>query len=336
MIVAVFCVDTAKLYLPEKDELIYYDKMKILALHLNSFIAFARVRNIAAKDILAVMENPPADLQDATATVTAGDYYKVVEYISRSLKDDQLGLHVGDFLHLQHLGAIYQISLKATTVEEALFYCRTYLERTFPIAHIIMTTSGNSTTINLSIDNDHDPVNRIILEQMLTLMAREIRVISGDDCDITISSPFCGPDYPASWKKGTRFAVIFSETVLKAALRDNSHRGFEVLLPAYLGMMEGLDPEGSFSNKVRLAALNMANPCLPDLETTARAFNITSRTLQRRLAEEGASYRRISDDLKPGYLTLTGLFRACRIHTLFQEVAWHATCENEGANGIEQ
>jgi len=162
----------------------------------------------------------------------------------------------------------------------------------------MMTTTGPLTTIDLSIDDDPGPVHRIILEHMATLIAREIQVISGEDVDLGVTSPFYSPDHPASWKKGLRYTVVFSETVLKAALKDNSHWGFDVLIPAYLSLMEALDPDTSFSNKVRLTALNMANPCLPDLPMIADAFNITPRTLQRRLAEEGATYRRISEDLK--------------------------------------
>jgi AraC-like DNA-binding protein len=291
-------IDITKLYLPESDELIYCDKMKILARHLNSYIAFARVRNIPVAAITAAMENPPADWQDETATVNADDFCKVVAFISTTLKDELLGIHVGNFVHLQHLGAIYQISVKSTTVEEALFYCRTYLERTFPLVRVNMSTTGNLTTIDLSIDDDSVPVHRPILEHSATLIAREIKAISGEDVEITVTSPFCGPDYPTSWKKGPRFSVVFSGTVLKAALKDNSHWGFDILIPAYLSLMEALDPDNSFSNKVKLTALNMASPCLPDQPMIAGALNITPRTLQRRLAEEQTTYRKISEDLK--------------------------------------
>lgn|GEM_PF-750455 len=284
--------------MPKPDELIYCDKMKILARHLNSFIAYARVRNIPAAAIMEVVEHPPADWQDETATVDAGDFYNVVSFIYNTLKDELLGIHVGNFVHLQHLGAIYQISVKSTTVDEALFYCRSYLARTYPLVRVMMTTTGTLTTIDLSIDDDPGPVHRIILEHMAALIAREIQAISGEDVDLSVTSPFYSPDHPASWKKGPRYTVVFSETILKAALKDNSHWGFDVLIPAYLSLMEALDPDTSFSNKVRLTALNMANPCLPDQPMIADAFNITPRTLQRRLAEEGATYRKISEDLK--------------------------------------
>ncbi|HEY1165998.1 MAG TPA: helix-turn-helix domain-containing protein [Chitinophaga sp.] len=272
--------------------------MKILARHLNSFIAFARVRNIPVAAITEVMEHPPADWQDETATVEVADFRKVVSFIYNILKDELLGIHVGNFVHLQHLGAIYQISVKSTSVEEALFYCRTYLERTHPLVHVRMSTTDSITTIDLSIDDDLTPVHRIILEHMATLIAREIKAISGEDVDLVVTSPFYSPEHPASWKKGPRFTVVFAGAVLKAGLKDNSHWGFDILIPAYLSLMEGLDPDTSFGNKVKLTALNMANPCLPDLPMIADAFNITPRTLQRRLAEEGTTYRRISEDLK--------------------------------------
>jgi AraC-like DNA-binding protein len=272
--------------------------MKILYRHLKGFVEFARVRNIPAKEIFAVMRRPPADLEDPAAVIDGKDFCRAVAFIAETLGDGTLGLRVGDFVNLVHLGAVYQLSLRSTSVEEVLFYCRDYLRQTLSIVSISATTSGRFSTVALSMDEERSSAGRIILEHMLTLMAREIRVITGDDGRIKVYSPFYKEGYPASWRAGKQFKIVFSGAVLKAALKDNSHWGFDVLVPAYLGIMESLDAESSFVNKVKLSLLNMADPCLPDLERVADAFNMTPRTLQRRLAEENTTFREISEVLK--------------------------------------
>jgi AraC-like DNA-binding protein len=167
-----------------------------------------------------------------------------------------------------------------------------------------MCSFEESTTIELSATSNYDFINRIILENMLTLMGREINVIAGEYSNLKIFSPFHTPTYPEPWEKGELFKLTFSKTILKAAIKDNSHWGFEILIPEYLKIMESLRPDQSFSNKVKLVALNQAKPSLPDLELVADTFNLTSRTLQRRLLAEGVTFRQITEELKQNICNL--------------------------------
>jgi AraC-like DNA-binding protein len=153
-------------------------------------------------------------------------------------------------------------------------------------------------TIRLSIDNDRDRSNRIILETTLMVVAREIKIISGEDTVVTVYSPYFKAGYPSNWRKGESFMVKFRLPLLKAVLKDNSHWGLDILIPEYLGVIEELKTPENFSSRIKKAMLRMAKPQLPGLETVAYAFNQTSRTLQRRLQEEGTSFRRLAEELK--------------------------------------
>ena len=141
-------------------------------------------------------------------------------------------------------------------------------------------------------------LNRIILEYALTVMSRELSMMTAEQAQIRLYSPFYGTTYPKPWSQGLDFSLDFTPTILKAALQDRSRLQLDILIPEYLKLLEGLKDVQSFSNKVKIASLNMARPELPDLETIADAFHLTPRTLQRRLGEENATFRQIIDDLK--------------------------------------
>ncbi|HVI46336.1 MAG TPA: helix-turn-helix domain-containing protein [Chitinophaga sp.] len=271
--------------------------MKVLASHLNSFITYASVKNVPVDQLPVSIKMTPADFKVPAATVEMSDFYEVVSYISTVLQDEMLGIHVGNFVNLKHLGAVYELSLKATTVEEALHYCRMYLQKTFPVMQVDTEHEEDVVVIRLSIDSNKTAENRILLENTLTLMAREIVIITGSDCPVTTWSPYCGKGYPASWEKGTDFAVAFPKTILKAAVKRNGQWGLEVLIPEYLQIMESLDPVESFSNRVKLTMLSMATPALPGLDQIAYTLNLTPRTLQRRLTEERTKFRHLRDEL---------------------------------------
>lgn len=259
---------------------------------------YARWKGISSSEMIQVMQNPPKDFLEETSVVNEEDFYAVLDLAEQNLKDDLLGIYLGKFLNLNALGLIYRISLQATTVEEALHYLQTYLNTTFPIIEIKTIINESLATIQLAIQNKQITLNRIILEYALTVMSRELSMMTAEQAQIRLYSPFYGTTYPKPWSQGLDFSLDFTPTILKAALQDRSRLQLDILIPEYLKLLEGLKDVQSFSNKVKIASLNMARPELPDLETIADAFHLTPRTLQRRLGEENATFRQIIDDLK--------------------------------------
>lgn len=278
--------------------MIFYDKMKILAIHLRGFMDYAQLRGISRKALMRSMKNPPSDFDNPDAKADIADYFALLTYISKTLSDDLLGVRVGNQLNLNTLGVIYKISLKATTNDEAIYYCHSYLRKTIPLLQITGSVSGRLAVTTLQIGTGDSVVDRIILETLLTIMAREIRIISGEETRVRLTSPHHHAGYPAEWTKGRSFTISFNQTVLKASLQAHHSWGLDVLIPEYLRLVSSMKPERSFGARVKIAALNLAKPGLPDLKTVAAAFNMTERTLQRRLTSEGSTYRQMMDELK--------------------------------------
>jgi AraC-like DNA-binding protein len=272
--------------------------MKILATHLKKFMDYAELRGISYRALIQSMKNPPKNFNDPHAKADLSDYYNLIEYIATALGEDLVGVRVGSQLNLNTLGVIYKISLKAATNEEVIFYCHSYLKKTLPSLKIELSTSGRAVMTGLSIKSGSDHVDRIILETLLTIMAREIKIISGEHTNVQLFSPYYHAGYPMGWKKGESFSIKFNRIILKAALRDVSGWGLDVLIPEYLTLIEQMKSDYSFAGKVKIAALNLARPTLPDLKTLAGVFNLDDRTFQRRLNPESTTYRQIIDELK--------------------------------------
>jgi AraC-like DNA-binding protein len=270
----------------QRRELSFYDNMRILALHLENFTDYARLRG---------MPNEPTEPRVA---IDDKEFYAGLEKIDAFVKDELLGIRAGNHRNLNTLGAIYRISLKTATIQEALYFCQAYLRETFPLIQVVNTMDEDFATIRLSIDNDRDRSNRVIIETTLMVVAREIKIISGEDTVVTVYSPYFKAGYPSYWRKGESFMVKFQLPLLKAALKDNSHWGLDILIPEYLGMIEELKTPENLKSRIKKVMLRMAKPQLPGLETVAYAFNLTSRTLQRRLEEEGTSFRKVAEELK--------------------------------------
>ncbi len=289
--------DEAKVYLRSDIRLIFYDKMKIQALHLSNIMEYAQIRGISRNEMVGRMKNLPSDFLEDKSTVEVADFYAVVKGVNESLQDALLGMRLGEFMNLKALGLIYQISLQTTTVEEALSYLKSYLNATFPLISINIEVSEEQATIVLRIENDARNENRVILENTLTVISREVSVMAGKQLSIRLFSPFCHSTYPDSWQKGESFSLTFTNAVLKATLQDKSRWQLDVLVPD-LKLIEGLKSEPSFTTNVKMTILSMAKPELPGLEMVADAFNMTARTFQRRLDTENTTFRLINAELK--------------------------------------
>ena len=275
----------------------FCDKMKLLGLHLDRYIDYATLRGIPYKAIIQGIDYPPAAAGDAARTIDAEDFYTVMERISAGLDDKLLGIRVGGHLNLNTLGAIFRISQKTATVEEALYYCQAYLMATLPFICVVNSIDDEAAVVHYHIDNPNAAVNRVVLETVLTIVAREMKILCGEDTEIRLYSPYCDGSYPAGWQKGTAFLVQFDKVQLKAAQKNNSHWGLDLLIPEYLGLIERVKADEAFGSKVRKEMLFMAKPDLPPIGPVAYSFNLTTRTLQRRLKEEGTSFREIAEGL---------------------------------------
>jgi len=188
--------------------------------------------------------------------------------------------------------------LETTTIEEAFHYLQSYLTATMPLVKLQTTISTRQARILISIPNKQDSLNRLILENLLTIISRELSLMSKDDISIRLSTPFFKNHYPEGWRRAENFAIYFRPGILKAAMRNWNGLQLDILLAEHLKLLEGLKTGDSFTNKVKLTMLSMSDPQLPTIQTISRALHLTPRTVQRRLSEENSNFRTLSEDLK--------------------------------------
>ena len=272
--------------------------MKIAAIHLLNYLEYAQVRGISANEVQKLNKGLPPNLSDETAQISSEDFYRVLQFINGEIKDELWGIKAGSFLALKLLGLIYRISLHTTTIEEAFHYLNSYISSTLPLVKAQTMVTKNQAAITVSIENDKEVINRVILENTLTVIAKEIRLMSHDEVTIRLGTPHYNRSYPEGWRKDAAYTLSFKPGILKATLRQRNHLQLDVLIPKYVKLIEELSPDKSFSNKVKVTMLSMSDPQLPDIQTISHALYLTPRTLQRRLGEENITFRKLLEDLK--------------------------------------
>jgi AraC-like DNA-binding protein len=276
--------------------------MKITRNHLDLYIDYAVLCGVP-KEQLAERLKGYIDSSAKPSKISSEAFVRCMEVVATLLNNELSGLRVGKHLDMHTLGVIYDISLKATTIEEGLHYCYDYLKHTFPQLQVTTTFSGDTTKITLRADSFPENISRVVLETTLTVMGKELILMFGSP-EITYTSPFCNEPYPHDWKKDKFFSLRFSKKVLKASVRNLVNEGIDIMIPKYLDMLEHLKNENTFASRVKMAILNLTGPSLPSIELVAEVYNYTVRTFQRKLASEGVIFRDILEEIKREMATL--------------------------------
>ncbi len=286
-----------KVFWKRPGELIYCDNMKIVALHLAPFIAYASARGmnidqiIDKKGLRKVFDN-------TDQYIDLERFYNILKEIQSTLGIERLGVNTGNFCKLSSLGVVHQISLQCITMQEALYYLRDFIVMTFPVMTLEIQQTGNRTNIELDLKGQTCGAKSIILECYLVIISREIQLMSVRPVDIHITMPSHNPSYPYGITYGEKYLLSFPAVELKAVIKRYQRLYLEYLIPQYLVLVSAIKDNRHLVGRVKTTLLQMATPELPGLKEVADIFCTTPRTLQRALAKEGTTFRKIINELK--------------------------------------
>lgn len=272
--------------------------MEVLALHLNNYLEYAQAREICNENLLKHAKNLGVDFSNETDLITQGQFYQILDILNTAMNDKLWGIKSGNFISLKLLGLVYRISLQATTIAEGLHYLQSYLNASMPLIKAESQVSKDYAVVTLSISNDEAEINRVILENTLTIISRELQMMAGEEFSFQLETPYYTSSYPNRWLKGAAFKISFEPVILKAAIRQRNQLHLDLLLPDYLKFIEQLKQVNNFSSRVKITMLSMSDPQLPDIKSISDALCLTPRTLQRRLEAENNSFRQVVEDVK--------------------------------------
>ncbi len=272
--------------------LIFYDKMKLLAIHLTPFTSYASAQGVNVNQVLEkrglsrVFDKPDN-------FITIEDFHHILNTIKSSLKNKKLGIRAGTFCKLSSLGVVHHISLVCITMREALYYLKDFIDKTLPIMTLDIKQANDSTQIELNLENRNASVKEMLLECYLTIIAREIQLMSIQPFTIEIYLP---SDNLTPYSN--RYILEFPIIELKSTLKNYQEFHFDYLIPHYLNLINSIKDEKKLESRVKSTLLQMATPELPSLKEVADIFCTTPRTLQRALSDEGVTFREILNEVK--------------------------------------
>jgi len=276
----------------------------ISAPYIANLYEYGSYHGIEENTLRRFLTNTDLDVCLPDNTINPFEFENTFSELYHFSNDKYFGLHFGSFLNLKTLGLIYQLSLEASDLNQCLFLIKEYFTHTFPIIHLETNEVENTYEIKLSCSLVDNELKIQLLDTIICFIYREICHLVTFEYLPQVFTPQSYVDEFSQFlhtevKQGEEYMIRFDRSVNEIPLNKKRLKEIEILLPQFLLMLDKMKPKyGSFSIQMRNMILNMCSPEIPTFQQVSKQFPLSDRSIQRKLTDEGLSFRKISDDVK--------------------------------------
>ena len=273
-------------------------------------LACARLRQ-EGKDVAGVLSRAgltPEEADDPTTRLEARSQIKVLQFAAEELHDDCLGIHLARSFDLREVGLLYYVMASSEQLGDALRNCERYSQINNEGVRLHFNLD-RAATIALEYVNVDRWSDRHHLEFWLVTLVRICRKVTDDKiAPLRLKVRHLRSDPPAEFKTFFGADVVFGadadEIVFSAPIASLPIVGRDTylnrLLRRYAEDALASLPRGRAT--VRSKVERILPLLLPhgraNAPEVARELGISSRTLSRKLYDEGLSFAEILDDLR--------------------------------------
>lgn len=261
--------------------------------------------------LLAAAGIDAAALADPAARIPLAAYAELYNRVALALDDEAFCLFSAP-LRGGSFEFLARAMVGAATLDEALQRLVRFLRVLLPDMAVSVARQGSHARLCIAetrplAPNAADPGRVFAFEWLLRLIHGLACWLAGRGLALdAVAFPYPRPphaaDYALIYTANSRFDAPALEASFQANLLDLPVRRDEAALAAFLagapGRIATLYRRDRDSVRAVRDLLRAALPALPALEDAAAALHLSSRSLHRRLAEEGTNFRQIKDALR--------------------------------------
>jgi len=273
-------------------------------------LACARLRQ-EGKDVAGILSRAgmlPEEADDPTVRLGARTQIKVLEFAAEELHDEFLGFHLARGFDLREVGLVYYVMASSERLADALRNCERYSQINNEGVRLHFNLD-RAATIALEYVNVDRWSDRHHLEFWLVTLVRICRKVTDDKiAPLRLKVRHLRSDPPAEFKTFFGADVVFGadadEIVFSAPIASLPIVGRDT----YLNRLLRRYAEDALASlpRGRATVRSKVERILPQLlphgrangPEVARELGISSRTLSRKLHDEGLSFAEILDDLR--------------------------------------
>ena len=247
-------------------------------------------------------------LDEEPKRVRAESQILFLEIAADALGDSALGLHLAQHFDLRECGILYYVLAASPNLGEAIRNLVRYLAVSNESMPLVISEAAKRTVlaVNYNIPRHTD---RLFVEYAFAVLLRAFRELTGRNISPKLVTFIHArntdkPEFDCFYGGAVRFKATADTIVLPAELLSAPILASDKYLLQILknACEEVLGRRSNISSTLRAMVENEIAQLLPhgkaQVEIVASRLGMSSRTLARRLSEEGTSYATILDELR--------------------------------------
>jgi AraC-like DNA-binding protein len=282
---------------------------------LLGLIHFASLQGADKDELLKASGYLESQLFDESLFISAEDFSASIGKAIELTGDNYLGLHAGEYMNLSSSGLIGQITQTSSTIKEALDYCCAFANlgcRAIPKKleeerdYFKLSLAPSPKWKNPPIDIVRHTVDGIIAFTLREFQTLTHQKFSPLWVQFDFEKPGDVSEYQRIYQCPLRFdqsetAIVFEKGHVNSEIVTKDYKLLRILVAHAAEKSKQLEGSNRFQNLVEQSLLNLVDPDFPTIEAVALNLNISVRTLQRRLKEEGFTFKEILESLRKDF-----------------------------------
>lgn len=276
---------------------------KLSGFFVRALLEAAETHGVSREILLREGDVKLEDLQGLEARVDLGVFRRMILRALDLSGDPALGLHIGERASDTAFDMIGQLIAHASTLRHAIALCAQF--QALFMDDMSTRLEERAGTARWSCEFPHtDPRFDALWSEFIAVgLVRALRAFAGmgakpETVCFTHRRPAHYPEYTRLFGGAERFETEFMGIEFSAAMLDRAylHRNPELhalLLPRAERALGQLGGPTRYSDRLRHYFLARSPARIPDMSDAARELGLSERSLRRKLAEEGISYREL-------------------------------------------
>ncbi|HSW12754.1 MAG TPA: AraC family transcriptional regulator [Solimonas sp.] len=273
--------------------------------YLQALFDYLRLHGVAAQEILGGVQ---VDLGDRDARVEESVAAGLFNRAAERLGDDTLGLHAGELIRPGHYGVVGYIGMSCATLGEAMLALQRYQSMVLDVGALPPQVKGTEVQLGWRPD-DQSHYYRHMAEFNLTALVTFIRWLTGRPLQpLRIEFPYPAPARLDEQRRVFACPLQFAADCYRLVVPvDWSELPLIQPDPAMRQLMDRLaekqllELRRSDDDLVAQARRRLAQSLSEgeaSLDRIAGALNVSPRSLQRKLQDQGSSFSQLLDEVR--------------------------------------
>ncbi|MCC6748929.1 MAG: AraC family transcriptional regulator [Deltaproteobacteria bacterium] len=276
--------------------------------YVRMLLGGAQAAGLGLAELLAAVGLAPEALADSDGRVPREATFRLWQELAVRTRDDAIGLHVAERLQPGAFAVLDYAARNAPTLGEAFARLARYSRLVHDLAEVRLEVTGRIARLSYDVPKDPRASPRQAAEWAVAIWLVAGRQILEEEWVPTEvwfqhEAPHDTREHRRLFKAPIAFERSTNALLMEAALLERPARRADHQLGAILDryaqdLLDRLPKVEAFTDRVRRLVAEALRGGDPSVEAVARRLQMSPRTLQRRLKDEGASHQDLVDTMR--------------------------------------